>query len=138
MTMTAANVAFPSPTFDPYTHFPAESIYSAPPPLSQPQPLPQTLPSTASENKPYGLKYGSNVTPTAVSSSESRVNLPCYEGSNGEPRSRPVTGAHEECIVSVPRGDARGAGCYSSEDMDRTLLEDVQVKTPPSNDGSIK
>ena len=69
-----------------------------------------------------------------MSSNEARVSLPIPEGGGGEPRSRPVTGTHEECIVSVPISAAGNAGSYSSEDMDRTVLEDVQVKTPPSND----
>jgi hypothetical protein len=139
MTIATANDAFPSPTFDPYTRFPAESLYSAPLPLSQSQSLPQVLPSTTShssnaENEPY--KCGSNTTPTAVSSNEARVSLPSHEGSGEEPRSSPVTGA-EECIVSVPISATGNTGCYSSEDMDRTALEGVEVKTPPSDDRYI-
>ena len=142
--MAAPNVAFHSPIFDPYTRFPTESIYSASPPLSQPQSLPQTLPSTAShsnnaENKLYSLRYGSNATPMAVSSNEAKASLLSHEGNGGELNSRPVTSAHEECIVGVAISTAGNAGCCSSEDMDsRTVLEDVQVGTPPSNEGSIK
>jgi hypothetical protein len=140
MTIAAANVTFPSPTFDPYAHISAESIYSAPPPLSRPKSLLQTLPTVShsndAENDSYSLKRGSNTTPKAVSSNEVRVSLSSHAGSGGEPRSRPVTEA-QECIVSVPISDAGNAGCYSSEDMDRSVLEDLQVKAPPSNDRSI-
>ena len=82
LTVAVPNPAFPSPTFDPYACSSAESIYSAPPPLSQPQSLPQTLPSTAShsnnaEHQLYSLKYGSNIGPTAMSSNETKMSLPC-------------------------------------------------------------
>ena len=145
MTMVTSNVGFPSPTCDPYAPFPAESMYSAPL-LSKPQSLPyqlqslpQTLPSAASHSN-YGesnLKCSSNAAPTAVSSDEARVSLPSREGSSGEHSSRPVTGAREECVVSVPISAAGNAVRYSSEDIDRTVFEDVQVKAPPSNDRSI-
>ena len=39
-TTPAANIDFPSPTFDPYVRFPVESVYSAPLPPSQPKALP--------------------------------------------------------------------------------------------------
>ena len=100
------------------------------------QSLPQVLRSTTShsnngDNEPY--KFGSNTTPTALSSNEARVSLPSLEDSGGEPGSRSAKGAHEECIISIPISDAGNAGCYSSGDMDRALLEDVQVKTQPSD-----
>jgi hypothetical protein len=141
MTVAAANVALASPTFDLYARLTHD--YSTLPPLSQLQSPSQTLPSTTShsnnaENVPYSLTCGSNTTPTVVSSNEARVSLPSREGSGGEPKSRPVTGAHEECVISVPISATGNAVCYSSEDMDRTVLEDVQVKTSPSNDISIK
>lgn len=44
-------------------------------------------------------------------------------------------------IVSVPRSAAGDPGHCFSKDMDRTVLEDEQIKTPPSKDestGSIK
>ena len=136
MMMAAANVT-PSLIFDEYARFPAESIYSAPLPLSQSQSLPlQALPSTAShsnnaENESHCLKCGSSTTPTVMSSNEARVSLLSHEGSGGEPRSRPVTGVPKDCIVSVPISAAGNAGCYSSDRMDRTVFEGMEVRTPP-------
>jgi hypothetical protein len=75
---------------------------------------------------------------TAVSSNEVRVSLSSGEGSDGEPRSRPVTSVRGECIIGVPRSTAGDSECYFSDDMDRSGLEDVQAKAPPSREGSIK
>jgi hypothetical protein len=153
-TTAAANVAFPTPAFNPYARFPAESVYSGPPPPSQPeshsyqlQPPPSTPPSTSShsnhaENEPYRLKRLSNAVPTTavssvgarrpVSSKEVRVNLP---SSDGEPRSRSVTKARGESIVSAPISAAGDAECCFSDDMDRSMLE--EVKAPPSIPESV-
>ena len=140
MTIAASNVGFPSPTCNPHARFPAESMYSNPP-LSQPQSLPyqfqsppQRFPSATSHLN-YAENGLSNTPLTAVSSNEARVSLPSREGGGREPRSRPFTGAHEECIVSVPISAAGNPGCYSSEDMDGTVLED---ETLPSNDRYIR
>ena len=75
---------------------------------------------------------------TAVSSNEVRVTLPAHEDSDGEHRSRPDTRVPGESIVSVPRSTAGDAECYFSEDMDRTVFEDVQAKAPPLRERSIK
>jgi hypothetical protein len=75
---------------------------------------------------------------TAVPSNEVRVSLSSGEGSDGEPRSRPVTRVRGESIVGVQRGTAGDAEYDFSEDMDRTVLEDVQAKAPPLREGSIK
>ena len=75
---------------------------------------------------------------TAMSSNEVRVSLPTHEGSDGEHTSRPVTRVCGESIASVPRSTAGDAECYLSEDMNRTVLENVQAKAPPLREGSIK
>ena len=75
---------------------------------------------------------------TAVSSNEVRVSLPPHEDSDGEHRSRPDTRVPGESIISVPRSTAGDAERYFSEDMDRTVLEDVQAKAPPLRERSIK
>src|SRR6266550_1743011 len=148
-TPAAANVSFPSPTFDPYARFPAESVYSSP---SQPQPLPyqlqpppQSPPSTAShsnpgENEPYRLKR-LNTTVRPASSKEVRISLPSRELEDGSEldasaRSVPVTRGRGESIVSAPisTGDAY------SEDLDRSMMEDLKVKPkgqPPSIPESV-
>ena len=75
---------------------------------------------------------------TAVSSNDVRAHLHGREDSDSEPRSRPVTGAGGESIVSVPRSTAGGAACKFSEDVDKTVLEDTRVRAPSSREGSIK
>jgi hypothetical protein len=82
-------------------------------------------------SQPTGDPTFDPIPTTAMSSNEARVSLPSLEGSGGEPKSRPVTGA-QKSVASVPISAAGNAECYSSEDMDRTALEDVQVKAPPS------
>ena len=75
---------------------------------------------------------------TAMSSNEVRESLPSREGSDIEPGSRPITRVRGESIVSMSRRTAGDAELYASEDMDRPVLEDVQVKAPPSRMGSIE
>ncbi|KAF8332167.1 hypothetical protein F5887DRAFT_1175202 [Amanita rubescens] len=148
-TTAAANVTFPSPTFDPsYSRFPAESVYSSPSHLQplpyQLQPPPQSPPSTAShsnpaENDPYRLKR-LNTSVRPGSSKEVRISLPNRELEDGsEPdfstRSIPVTRGRGESIVSAPISAAGNAECGFSDDMDRTMMEDVKVRSkgqPPS------
>jgi hypothetical protein len=87
-------------------------------------------------SQPTGDPTFDPIPTTAMSSNEVRVSSPSLEGSDGEPKSRPVT--RGESIASMPRSAAGDAECYFSEDVDRTMLEDVQVKAPPSREGSIK
>ena len=87
-------------------------------------------------SQPAGDPTFDPIPTTALSSNEVRVSLPSLEGSDSEPKSRPVT--RRESIVSMPRSAVGDSECYFSEDMDRTMLEDVQVKAPPSRAGSIK
>lgn len=65
------------------------------------------------------------------------MSLPSRESSDGEPRSRPVTRARGESIVTAPISAAGNAECCFSEDMDKTMFEDMQVKSPPSIPESV-
>ena len=141
-TMAAANVAFPSPTFDSYVRFPTGSVSSAPPPPLQPQslssrlqPSPQISPSTVSKNQSYELERINNaISKRTMSSNEVGASLPNHEGGGGELSSKPVTRADGESMVRVSISTSGDAGCCVTEDMDVTVLEDM---ISPSNDRSI-
>ena len=67
-----------------------------------------------------------------LSSKEVRVSIPSHESSNGEPGSLPVMRTRGESIVTAPISTAGNAECCFSEDTDKTMFEDLQVKGLPS------
>lgn len=96
------------------------------------------LTMTAAANIAFPSTTFDLIPTTAVSSNEVRVSLHSREDSDGERRSRPVTRVRGESIVSVSRSTAGDAEYYFSEDMDRNVLQDMQVKAPLSREESIK
>ena len=65
------------------------------------------------------------------------MSLPSCESSDGEHRSWPVMRTCGESIVTAPISTAGNAECCFSEDMDKTMFEDLQVKGPPSIPESV-
>ena len=128
--------------------FPAELVYSALATSAVLLPTPVTAAhSNNAKNELYRLKRLSNAVPTTavssvgvrrpVSSKEVRVSLPSRKSSDGEPRSRPVTRTRGESIVTAPISATGNAECCFSEDMDKTMFEDLQVKGLPSIPESV-
>ena len=94
--------------------------------------------TTVAANIAFPSSTFDSIPTTAVSPNEVRVSRPVREGSDCEPRSRTVTRVHGDSIVGGSRSAAGDAECNFSDDMDRTVLKDVQIKAPPSREGSIK